>query len=522
MPWLLIAVMGLLVVVIVAQIYASAKHNTDAHTDDGAPMPMVFRRILSYYLLLVGSGLMYLLIALSSIDFPETTLLPESAPVEPPSATMGQPNQHPNGGGERQQGGTAPTQGAMAGTAPDTTMPILLKIFPQSTIGSTPTVSLALYGRNFQPESKVRFNMRERAKHFVGQELMTALLEPADLISVGSITVDVVNPGNKTSNTIAVPISKPRVPLNILGWQAPITREAQLLLLAICAGAVGSYVHAIKSLADFIGNRTLTASWFWWYITRPFLGMAMALIFYAVLRGGFLAGTAADAKVVNPFGVVAVGALVGMFADKAAQKLGEIFDTLFTSEDPRGGKLAAPVIDTLDPDTVTVDAPLPIVLKISGDRLGKVSGVRLNADERKPDTVSEHELSLTLRPDDVAQPQEITVTAVNPDGGVSPAVKLYVVRPLSIVMPDTAALPEATVAVAYHQELKASGGLVPYKWSLDDAPAWLQLSEQTGILRGTPAMPGDTEVSVKVSDKKGMAVSKTFALKVNPKPSGSA
>jgi hypothetical protein len=200
----------------------------------------------------------------------------------------------------------------------------------------------------------------------------------------------------------------------------------QLLLLAVCAGALGSYLHAIQSLADFIGNRTLIASWFWWYITRPFLGMAMALIFYAVLRGGFLAGTPGDAKIVNPFGVVVVGALVGMFADKAAQKLGEIFDTLFTSEDPRGGKLASPVIDKLEPDTVRTGTSNPVVLKISGDRLGKVSGVRLNADERRPDTVSEHALTLTLSPDDMKEARDVMITAVNPDGGVSPAVKLRV------------------------------------------------------------------------------------------------
>jgi len=516
MPWLLIAVMGLIVVAIVAQIYASARHNVDAHTDDGAPMPVVFRRLLSYYLLLVGSCLMYLLIALSSMDFPETTLMPESAPVEPPSATMTPQNQHLNGGESQPLGDIGQPQGPLAGPALDKSMPMLLRIFPQSTIGSTPTVSLALYGRNFQPESKVRFNRRERAKHFVGPELITATLEPADLVSVGVITVDVVNPGDKSSNTIAVPISKPRVPLNILGWQAPITREVQLLLLASFSGAVGSYVHAIKSLADFIGNRTLMASWFWWYIIRPFLGMAMALIFYAVLRGGFLAGTAADAKVVNPFGVVAVGALVGMFADKAAQKLGEIFDTLFTSDDPRGGKLAAPVIDALEPDTVAAGAPSPITLKMRGDRLGKVSTLRLNADERLPNTVGEHELTLTLRPEDVAQPREIAVTAVNPDGGVSPAVKLHVVSPLAIVMPATAALPDATVGVAYLQEIKASGGLVPYQWSLDHAPAWLQLDEQAGTLSGTPTMPGDTEVSVQVSDHPGTSVSKTFALTVKP------
>jgi hypothetical protein len=46
----------------------------------------------------------------------------------------------------------------------------------------------------------------------------------------------------------------------------------------------------------------------WWYITRPYLGMSLALVFYAVLRGGFVVGSPADAKVVNPFGVLAIGA----------------------------------------------------------------------------------------------------------------------------------------------------------------------------------------------------------------------
>jgi hypothetical protein len=103
---------------------------------------------------------------------------------------------------------------------------------------------------------------------------------------------------------------------------------------------------------------------------------------------------------------------------------------------------------------------------------------------------------------------------------VSPAVKLHVLSPLSIVMPDAAALPDATVGVPYQQELKASGGLVPYQWSIEPAPAWLQLDEPTGTLSGTPTMPGDTEVSVTVSDKTGESVSKTFALTVHPQPSG--
>ena len=128
--------------------------------------------------------------------------------------------------------------------------------------------------------------------------------------------------------------------------------------------------------------------------------MAMALVFYSLLRGGFLAGTPADARIVNPFGVIAVGALVGMFADKAAQKLAEIFETLFKSADPRSDKLNAPVIDRIEPERIAAGTKGTVVLTIWGDRLGSVSSVRLNAEDRKPDTVTEQQVTMKLRPED--------------------------------------------------------------------------------------------------------------------------
>ncbi len=66
--------------------------------------------------------------------------------------------------------------------------------------------------------------------------------------------------------------------------------------------------------------------------------MSLALIFYAVLRGGFLAGSPADAKVVSPFGVLAIGALVGMFTEKASNKLADVFGTLFQSKAEEASK----------------------------------------------------------------------------------------------------------------------------------------------------------------------------------------
>jgi hypothetical protein len=58
-----------------------------------------------------------------------------------------------------------------------------------------------------------------------------------------------------------------------------------------------------------------------------------------VIRAGFLASTNADVKAINPFGFVAVAALVGMFSDKAILKLGDVFNALFQPTDTRSNKL---------------------------------------------------------------------------------------------------------------------------------------------------------------------------------------
>lgn len=98
-----------------------------------------------------------------------------------------------------------------------------------------------------------------------------------------------------------------------------------LLLLALLAGILGSLIHATQSFAGFVGNRELKRSWAFWYFMRPLVGGILGLVFYAVVRGGLLSGQV----VVNPYGVIALGALAGWFSKKATEKLMEVFDALF-------------------------------------------------------------------------------------------------------------------------------------------------------------------------------------------------
>ncbi len=133
-----------------------------------------------------------------------------------------------------------------------------------------------------------------------------------------------------------------------------INRELDLLWLVLLAGALGSFLHTAQSYSDYVGNRTLKSNWAWWYAFRPFIGAGLALVFYAAVRGGFMAittGTNVKASELNAFGVVSIAALVGMFSKAATTKLGEVFDTLFKSDKATESK------DKLVPSSQTASQP---------------------------------------------------------------------------------------------------------------------------------------------------------------------
>jgi hypothetical protein len=463
--------------------------------DSAARMPGGPQRVLVGYLMAVGLVLVYLMAKLYALDFPETPFVIEvpaagAVPVTPVS-------------------GEAPAPDGKVEARIDRT-PELIYIFPQLTLGTAASSELAVYGRNFDSlRATVRLNRQTRGPKRRHADLLVVATEPSDLVAVGTLVVEVVNPGGRVSNAMSVSVIRPRMPLRVFRQVLPITREVQLILLVLCAGALGSYVHALKSLGDFIGNRSLMRSWFWWYITRPFLGMALAFIFYAVLRGGFLTGTPADVRVVNPFGAIAVAALVGMFADRAAQKLAEIFDALFKGEDPRGGKLAGPIIAKLEPVFVRAGSPTPPLLKIIGDRLGKVSSVRIDGQERAPKSTGEREVTVQLQPSDVSTPRDLAVTVVTPDGSISPPSTLHV---SNLDVATASPLPARVVAAPYAQTLVATGGVQPYSWVLSGAPAWLGINPSTGALTGTPPNAGPDNFDVQVTDTTGASTTKKLVL----------
>lgn len=112
-----------------------------------------------------------------------------------------------------------------------------------------------------------------------------------------------------------------------------ISHEIRVVLLVMAAGALGSYVHAASSFVTFVGNRRIVRSWTLWYVLRPLIGVGLALIMYFLVRGGILAGEGSSESL-NPFAMVAMASLTGMFSKEATMKLDEVFDTLFAIKDP--------------------------------------------------------------------------------------------------------------------------------------------------------------------------------------------
>jgi hypothetical protein len=189
--------------------------------------------------------------------------------------------------------------------------------------------------------------------------------------------------------------------------------DERLFFLVIVAGALGSYIHSTTSFADYVGNRKFAKSWIWWYALRPFVGVALALIFYFVVRAGFLTGGADD---VSPYGVATLGALAGMFSKQATDKLEEVFSTLFRpapgkGDAKRGDKLTAPTISGLTPKQGSPTGGTEVM--ISGT--GFVDKPAVKFGDKSGTVTFENATSIKVITPPHA-PGEVEVVVTNPDG----------------------------------------------------------------------------------------------------------
>jgi len=107
------------------------------------------------------------------------------------------------------------------------------------------------------------------------------------------------------------------------------------------------------------------------YLVLPFIGSALATVFYIILRGGLITGTAAQ---VNFFGFAAISALVGLFSPEATEKLKQIFSTLLAPDPQRKDRLTSgttPTLERIEPESGVVGT----TIKIYGGNLSQATAV---------------------------------------------------------------------------------------------------------------------------------------------------
>lgn len=118
-----------------------------------------------------------------------------------------------------------------------------------------------------------------------------------------------------------------------INWNnSKIHREFQLILLSLFFGLIGSTMHGLASLVNYVATKRYRHDWFLWYLGRPVIGGVVALMFYVIIRGGILSINAQPADL-NYFGIAAISAIAGLVATEGTKKLRDIFVTLFGATD---------------------------------------------------------------------------------------------------------------------------------------------------------------------------------------------
>lgn len=262
-------------------------------------------------------------------------------------------------------------------------LPQITGMAPQTVSIGENYVGLTIVGCYFGERPKVRFNGVEKEAFPAGSnQLMVPFVasdfggSPTIAVTVEAETASKAAEGQppvarrSDARTIRIaPAGEVKVVWSYLRQRRDISVELRLILLVVLVGAFAACIFGLNSFVNYAGEQKLSANWMWLYFARPLLGAGIAFVFYLVIRGGFLAGTNVDAKAVNPFGFVAVAALVGMFSDAALMKLNEVFDTLFRAKDTRKEGLDALVIDVGDAlPAGNIGAPYRYELKVKNGR----------------------------------------------------------------------------------------------------------------------------------------------------------
>lgn len=225
------------------------------------------------------------------------------------------------------------------------------------------------------------------------------------------VVISAWGPAVHEQASVTVSISVPFQPTDVDNWP--------ILLFVIICGALGSMIYYTSSFVAYVGNRNFRSSWFWFYISRPFVGGGLAVIFFFLTKWGKISGASAT----DLASIGAISALVGLFSDKAVKKLSDILDVLLSTDDLRKDKITdsktpaqdqkqaaattqpatnAPKITSITPASAASGQDIANV-QINGSNLSNAT-VTVNGQPAAATIVSDQSIKLTISGAQVTAP----------------------------------------------------------------------------------------------------------------------
>jgi hypothetical protein len=210
---------------------------------------------------------------------------------------------------------------------------------------------------------------------------------------------------------------------NIFGISCSWAPDRHMLFLVMVAGALGALTHTWTSFGDYVGNRELSTNWIWFFVLRIPIGIALAVLFYFIIRGGLLiptvqvqapGGAPSNATaLLNPYSIAAFSALAGMFSKQATDKLAAVFDVVFTKKSDREGALGSNKPLKVVPPNLTKGKRVD--LTVTGTGFQNDTKATINGKDRAFTRSSETEGKVAILDEDVKELGVLKLVITNPN-----------------------------------------------------------------------------------------------------------
>ncbi|MFJ3115250.1 putative Ig domain-containing protein [Pseudomonas protegens] len=174
--------------------------------------------------------------------------------------------------------------------------------------------------------------------------------------------------------------------------------------------------------------------------------------------------------------------------------------------------IQAPVASAVSATVAANSSANPIPLSLSG---GAATSVAV-ASAASHGTATASGTSISYTPTaGFSGADSFTYTATNASGTSSPATVTITVSAPSLVL-TPASLGAGTAGSPYGATLSATGGTVPYSYSITSGslPAGLNLNTASGLISGTPTTSGSSNLVITATDANGATGSQAYSITI--------